>query len=153
MTGKQGISHRRTQEIGANSTNSDSLRNPGIILAIVRQVAYRYLLLYEHIHSLLRKSVSYMSPTSQNQLIGIFANYIIQIWLIEEIKEVKCRSISADEVTSVFVYVHVCKCICVYTCMYLCVCTRICMHIYIKIYIYIYKFILLLYIYIYYVIH
>ena len=79
MTGKQGISHRRTQEIGANSTNSDSLRNPGIILAIVRQVAYRYLLLYEHIHTALRKHFFYMSPASQNELIDIVAKYTIQI--------------------------------------------------------------------------
>ena len=36
---------------------------------------------------------------------------------VSKIKEVICRSISADEVTSVYVYVHVCICLCVYVCI------------------------------------
>ena len=42
-----------------------------------------------------------MSLTNENELIGIVAKYTIQILL----KKVKCRSISVDEVT--YVYVHV----------------------------------------------
>ena len=40
-----------------------------------------------------------MSPTSENNLISIVAKYIIQKWLIEEIKEIK-YSISAEKVSN-----------------------------------------------------
>ena len=75
---KQGISYQETQKLAANS---DTLWNPGNFLAIVWQVKHLYLLLYEHISSTLRRQSFYMSPTSQNELIGIVAKYIIQIWL------------------------------------------------------------------------
>ena len=61
-----------------------------------------------------------MSPASQNESIGIVAKYIIQIWFIEEIKEVKCRSISSDEATSVYVQVWMCIYIYIYTYIYIC---------------------------------
>ena len=60
-----------------------------------------------------------MSPTSQNELISIVEICIIQIWRIEEIKELKCTSISA-----VYVYIFI------YT-------ESVYMYIYIYIYIYI----------------
>ena len=40
-----------------------------------------------------------MSPASQNEFIGIAAKFIIQIWFIEEIKEVKFPSIYETVVT------------------------------------------------------
>ena len=42
-----------------------------------------------------------MSPTSENNLISIVAKYIIQKWLIKEIKEIKYYSISAEKVSNV----------------------------------------------------
>ena len=74
LIGKQKIFYRGTQE---TIRNSDTLWNPRISLAIVWQVTHCYHLLYEHIHSVLRKNLSYMSPTVQNELIGIVAKYII----------------------------------------------------------------------------
>ena len=72
-----------------------------------------------------------MSPTRQNELIDIVAKYMIHKWLIEDIKEVKYDSISADEVTSVYVYEHICiMCMCVYT-------YHICVYVLVYIYIYI----------------
>ena len=65
-------------------TNGSILWNPGNVLATVRQITHCYLLSYEHIHSLLRKDVSYMSPASRNEI--IVAKYILQIWVIEEIE-------------------------------------------------------------------
>ena len=73
--GWQGISYRRTQETAADS---DNLEIPGFFVTIVWQVTHWYHLLYEHIHSPLRKDVSYMISTSQNDLIGIVAKYILQ---------------------------------------------------------------------------
>ena len=46
---------------------------------MVGQVKYRYLLLYEHIHTALRKHFFSMSPASQNELTDIVAKYTIQI--------------------------------------------------------------------------
>ena len=103
---KQEISYRWTQKI---TGNSDFLWNPTNFLAIVWQVKHGYLLLYESINSPLQKDVFYKSSTIQNELIGILVKYIIQKWLIEEIKEVNDRSAVANEVTTV--YVHVCRCV------------------------------------------
>ena len=50
-----------------------------------------------------------MSTPSQNELTGIVTKYTIQIWL----KKIKCRSISVDEVTSVYVYVYICISVCI----------------------------------------
>ena len=96
LIGKQGMFYQGTQETAANS---NTLWNIGNFLAVVRPVTQHYLLLFENIDSTLRKDFFYMSPTSQSKLISIVAKYIIQIWL----KDVKCRSISAKEVTSVYV--------------------------------------------------
>ena len=57
------VSYRETQE---TTVNSDILQNPGNILATVIQITCCYLLLHKHIHSPLRRNVSFMSPTSQN---------------------------------------------------------------------------------------
>ena len=126
LIGKQGISDRATQETAGNSY---TLWNLGNSLEILWQVSHCYLLMYEHIHLLLRKDFSYMGATSQNELIDIIAKYIIQIWLTEEIREIKCR-------TSVYVNVYICICICV------------CIFIYVIYVIYIYIYIYILYIYI-----
>ena len=75
MIGKQGISYRGKQETAANS---GTLRNPENFLTIVQQVTHFYLLLYEHIHSSLRKDVSCMNPISQNELTAIVTIYIIK---------------------------------------------------------------------------
>ena len=101
----QGISYWRTQE---TSANSDTLWNPGNFLAIIWQVSHSYLLLYGHIHSILRKNLFHMSLASQNKLIGIVAKYLIQIWLIEEMKQVKCCSISAADVSDVYMCIKLC---------------------------------------------
>ena len=54
LIGKQGISYQRTQETAANI---ETLKNPRNFLAIVLQVKHRYLLLYEHNRSTLRKDL------------------------------------------------------------------------------------------------
>ena len=49
---KKEVSFQGTRKTAANS---DILPYPGNFLPIVRKAKYRYLLLYEHIHSILRK--------------------------------------------------------------------------------------------------
>ena len=77
-----------------------------------------------------------MSPTSQNRLIGIVTKCIIQRSFTQEIKEVKHRSISSDEVTSVHVYMYICICVCVYMCM----CVYVYMFVYVYLYFYMFKY-------------
>ena len=83
-----------------------------------------------------------MSQISQNELINIVAKYIIQICLTEENKLVKCRSISPDEVTSVYGYVNMSMCIficlCVYTYIYIYIYIYTCLYIYIQTCLYLY---------------
>ena len=77
--GTQIISYRGTKETAAKR---HTLWNPGNALAIIQQVAHRYLLLHEHTHSPLPKDVSCMSPQSQNETIGIYIYiYIYAIYI------------------------------------------------------------------------
>lgn len=96
----QGISYGGTQEI---ATNSDKLENSGNFLAIFWKVAHCCPLLYEHIHLTLRKDMSYMSLTSQNELIDNDSKFIIQKRFTEDIKEAKYHSVSTDKVPNSYV--------------------------------------------------
>ena len=90
LIGKQGISYQDTQQTTANS---GILWNPRNFLTIVRQVALHYLLLI----------FFFMSTTSQNELIGIIAKYIIQKWWFLQ--------------TKLVVYMCICACVYMYICM------------------------------------
>ena len=59
LIGKQVISYQETQNAAANS---DTLRNPGNFLPIVRQIKPVYLLFYEHFH--LKRLLLYESNKS-----------------------------------------------------------------------------------------
>ena len=91
---KQGIAYRGTEE---KADDSDTAGNPGIFLAIVWEIANYYTLHHEHVFTPLRKDVSYMSPTSQNELIEIIGKRIIQKTFIEEIKDAQCHSVLANK--------------------------------------------------------
>ena len=67
------------------------MRNPGNFLTITRQTKYRYLSLYEHNHSALRKDFFYMTPPSQIEMIGIVAKYTIQILLKKSKRSYFCK--------------------------------------------------------------
>ena len=97
LIGKQGIAYRGTEE---KADDSDTAGNPGNFLAIVREIANYYPLLHEHVLTPLRKDVSNMSPTSQNELIEIIGKRIIQKKVIEEIEDAQYYSVLADEVTN-----------------------------------------------------
>ena len=101
LTGKQWLSYRYSQEKAASS---DSFWNPGNFLAIFRQVIFLY-------KSNKSKWIDWHCRKIHH--------CIIQKWLIEEIKEVKYRFISADEVAGVYVYLYICIYVWVY--MYKCV--------------------------------
>ena len=83
------------------------------------------LILSANSFTIIKRLLLYASNKSKwIEFIAIVAKYIIQIQLIEEIKQVKCRFILADEVTNVHlfvyirIYVHRCMYMCLWTCMY-----------------------------------
>ena len=80
--------------------DSDTAGDTGNFLAIFREIANYYPLLHEHVFTPLRKDVSHMSPTSQNELIEIIGKRIIRKKFIEEIKDAQYHSVLADEVTN-----------------------------------------------------
>ena len=56
--------------------------------------------LKEHLEAPQSKSVTYLSPTSRNEMIEIIGKKIILRDIVEEIKKSSFHSVSADEVTS-----------------------------------------------------
>ena len=56
-------------------------------------------MLQEHLEEPFRKDVTYLSPTSQNEIIDIIGKKIIQEALLDGVKKPGMHSISADEVT------------------------------------------------------
>ena len=96
LVGKQGIAYRGTEKVD----KSDNSRNPGHFLAIVREISNYYPFVHEHICSPFRKEAVYMNPTSQNKLIEIIGQQIIQKRFTQEIKDAQYHSVSADEITS-----------------------------------------------------
>ena len=103
LIGKQGIFHWGIQYTAAIS---DTLWNPGNFLEIIWQITHCYLLPYEHIHSPLRKDVSYMSPKSLNELIGITAKYIMisSSWYHHH-----------DIIHHIYIYIYIYIYVCMYT--------------------------------------
>ena len=97
LIGKQSIAYRGTEKKADDSDTAGNTRN---FLAIVWKIASYYPLLHGHNFTPLRKDVSYMSPTSQNELIEIIRKRMIQKKIIEEIKDAQYNSALADEGTS-----------------------------------------------------
>ena len=73
--------------------------NPGNFLSILTEVAHYYPVLQEHLEEQFRKDVTYLSPISQNEMIGIIGKNILQVALLDRVKKAGMNSISADEVT------------------------------------------------------
>ena len=56
-------------------------------------------MLLEHLEKPLREDVTYLSPTSQNEMIDIVGKNIIQATLLDGVKKAGMLSISLNEVT------------------------------------------------------
>ena len=73
-------------------------------LIITQGVFYLFLqklhtVIQEHLEERFRKDVTYLSPTSQNEMIDIIGKNIIQATLVDGAKKAGMHSISANEVT------------------------------------------------------
>ena len=98
LLGKQGLAlrgHRESKEDRENKEN-----NPGNFIEFLREIANYSPELAEHMEKLAIRNATYLSPQSQNELIGVIGINSIQNDLIDEIKKSGCFSIMADEVTT-----------------------------------------------------
>ena len=93
LLGKQGLALRGHRE----GPKAAAGKNQGNFLVLVHEIAHYYPLLKKHLEDPLRKDVTYLSPKSLIDIIGI---RIIQKKLVDEITEAGMHSISADEVTA-----------------------------------------------------
>ena len=93
---KQGIAlrgHRKELD------DSKPDNNPSSFLSVFTEVAHCYPVLQEHLEERFRKDVTYLSPTSQNEMIDIIGKNINQATLVDGVKKAGMHSISANEVT------------------------------------------------------
>ena len=67
---------------------------------IITQGIFLSILMQENLEEPFQEDVTYLSPTSQNEMIDIIGKNIIQATLLDGVKKAGMHSISADEVTS-----------------------------------------------------
>ena len=73
--GKQGIAFRGKHE---DLSNVEETKNPGIFLAILREIGHYFPALADHMFQPTRKNETYLRVQSQNEIIEIIAKHIIQ---------------------------------------------------------------------------
>ena len=95
--GKQGLALRGHRE---SLQESDENQNLGNFLTYLKELQHYCPELKEHLQAPQNKHVTYLSPTSQNEMIEVIGKKIILGDIVEEIKTSGFHSISADEVTS-----------------------------------------------------
>ena len=95
--GRQGLALRGHKE---TLQESDENQNFGNFLTYLKELQNYCPELKEHLEAPQSKSVTYLSPTSQNEMIEVIGKKIILRDIVEEIKKSGFHSVSADEVTS-----------------------------------------------------
>ena len=91
---KQGLAlrgHREDLEEGSN---------PGDFLALMKDFAQSDKILQSHLEKPRAKNATYLSPSSQNDMINVIGLDYIRAKIISEIKQAKFFSMIADEVSS-----------------------------------------------------
>ena len=89
--GRQCIALRGNQET-LNTTG-----NPGNFLPLMKLVGYHDPIVKQHLEKPKFKNAIYLSAQTQNEMIDIIGNQMIQKSLVEEIQEAKYFTIHADE--------------------------------------------------------
>ena len=79
---------------------SDKNQNLGNLLIYLKKLQNLCPELKQHLQTRSIKSVTYLSPTSQNEMIELIGKKIILRDIVEEIKKSGFHSVCADEVTS-----------------------------------------------------
>ena len=87
LNGKRSIALCGQKEELDDSKPDD---NPDNFLSILTEVVHYYPVLQEHLEEPFRKDVTYLSPTSQNEMIDIIGRNIIQATLVDGVKKLEC---------------------------------------------------------------
>ena len=91
---KQGIAlHGKKEDLTAR-------KNPGNFLALLKDFAENDKVVLDHLYTPRAKNATYLSPTTQNEIINIIGYDFILDEIISAVKKAKNFSIIADEVSS-----------------------------------------------------
>ena len=74
--------------------------NPGNFLALLKSYAEADDVLHAHLYKPRARNATYLSPTSQNQIINLIGHDVIRANLIAEVKKARFFAVLADEVSS-----------------------------------------------------
>ena len=77
-----------------------SSSNPGKFLALFKDQATPDSILKKHLEQPLARNGTYLSPQSQNDIIGMIGFDIIRANIVNKVKEAKFYAVLADEVSS-----------------------------------------------------
>ena len=91
---KQGLALRGDVE------NVSTMKNPGNCLALLRMFAETDNILHNHLQQPRARNATYISPTTQNEIINIIGYDIIRTNIIANVRRAKFYSVLADEVSS-----------------------------------------------------
>ena len=91
---RQGLALRGHRE------NITASSNPGNFLALLKSYAEVDDVLYAHLYKPRARNATYLSPTSQNQIVSVIGHDIVRANLIAEVKRAIFFAVLADEVCS-----------------------------------------------------
>lgn len=91
---RQGLALRGHREDLASSSN------PGNFLALLKSYAEVDDVLHAHLYEPRARNATYLSLTSQNQIVNVIGHDIIRTNLIAEVKKARFFAVLADEVCS-----------------------------------------------------
>ena len=91
---KQGMAFRGDRE------DIHSQKNPGNFLALLNTFAETDSVLHAHLHKPRAKNATYLSPTTQNDIINVIGYDIIRAGITTEVRKARFFSVLADEVSS-----------------------------------------------------
>ena len=91
---KQGLPLRGDVE------DINGVKNPGHFLALLKDYASKDEILYQHLHFPKARNATYMSSTTQNDIINVIGYDLLLNTIISEVKEAIFFSVLADEVSS-----------------------------------------------------
>ena len=80
--------------------NVSTMKNPGNCLALLRMFAETDNILHNHLQQPRARNATYISPTTQNEIINIIGYDIIRTNIIANVRRAKFYSVLADEVSS-----------------------------------------------------
>ena len=91
--GKQGLPFRGTIE------SVETSQNPGNFLSLLKVFAEENSILHSHLHHPRLRNATYISPTSQNEIINIISHDIIRERILADVKDARYFLVLPDKVS------------------------------------------------------